>query len=110
MVPALFNTPKNPREWSIFSFANRASHEKIISALQAQGKGTLRTYNLDPISDEDLQGWMYRHQISHNDFNGVLKLPSNDLRTADFKDPKELQAWCELHAREHLLAEKALAG
>ena len=109
MVPQLFNTPKNDHEWNLFSFANKASHTKIVQAISQKKLGTLREYNLDPINKEDVAGWAYRHQQAHNEFNAALKLQSNDLYTADFSDPKQLSAWIAIHAREHLLAEKALA-
>ena len=110
MLPALSNIPQSPEDWRIFSFNNLTSHRKIIAAINAMGGAQLQSYDIEPINPKDLAGWMYRHQAAHSDFNGVLKLSSNDLYTADFDDPKQLASWIALHHREHLLAEGAISG
>jgi hypothetical protein len=69
---------------------------------------TLTTYVLDPIAGFDRDNWLRRHQTAHNDMNEVLGIAGNDLSDVDFKNPKELQAWINLHAQEHLQANDIL--
>jgi len=108
MLAALANIPRSDAEWAIWSYAHRDQHLLIRQAIQVQYNVALIEYPLDPIPLQSLNQWLDWNQISHNDFNGVLGTPSNDLQEADFNDPAQLQAWIYLHLREHEVAASAL--
>lgn len=105
----LLNLPRTDREWSKWSFSNADGHTRIIEAILTQRSVQLDTYILDPIAQFDRDNWLRRHQTVHNDMNEILGIAGNDLSDVDFKNVKELQAWVNLHAQEHIQA-NALLG
>lgn len=49
MISALLNIPASDKEWDIWSWHHRLSHDVIAQAIKAQKKITLTDYTLDPI-------------------------------------------------------------
>lgn len=68
----------------------------------------LTEYQLDPINFNDFTTWLENNEQSHDDFNAFLKLQSSDLEEVDPKNESQMQAWINLHFREHQSAESAL--
>lgn len=108
MLALLLNTPRTDEEWARWSFAHRDSHTRIRQAIQSTKNTMLPDYQLEPIFQQDLQGWLQRNSQMHQDFSGVLGVESFDLLDVDFKDEKSIQAWAYLHYQAHYNAEAAL--
>lgn len=108
MLALLLEAPKTPEEWIRWSFHHRDSHARIRDAIQKQKGIELIDYQLDPISQEDIQGWLQRNSQSHGDMLGALGLQSEDILDVDFKDSKQAEAWAYLHYFDHYNAENAL--
>lgn len=104
MIVTLLEDPKTLEQRAIWSFAHRDHHQQIRQAIQAKGGAVLQDYQLDPISEQDFQGWLQRNSQTHGDMNGALGLQGVDLLDVDFQDDKERQAWVFLHYQEHFNA------
>ena len=100
-LPYLLNVPRTPEEWSVWGFSHRDQHKLVIQAIQAAGGGSLTEYPLDPISLDDFDDFLNWNQRAHNDANGVLGTQGSDLTQANLTDQNQLQAWINLHRREH---------
>jgi hypothetical protein len=108
MLPALENTPETQDQWSRWSFDHRDSHSRIRAAIKAQFSVNLSDYQIDPINPNSTDDFLQNNSQLHSDMNGVLGLQSADLQDVDLGDPKQLQAWIQLHYFEHLYAELRL--
>lgn len=108
MLVTLLNVPQSARDWEIWSFAHRESHDAINSAIRTQGGPTLADYQLDPIPPDDLRGWLERNQQAHNEMNGAVGAQSSDLLDVDLKDARQRAAWVWLHYLEHQTMEGLL--
>ncbi len=108
MIATLFNVPHTPELLAQFSFANQDSHRQIIRAVLAQKNTTLQEGIVDPIPLDQIATWGNVHQAMHNQMNSALGLSGNDLSDVDFRQPAQIEAWIQLHAREHRAAENAL--
>lgn len=108
MLPLLFNTPSNDRDWSIWSLSHQASHRKIIQAIASQKQIPLQEYDLDPIYLADITNFLDKNQQAHNDMLGALGISGSDLQQVDIKNANQKKAWVAIHAREHQQAELAL--
>lgn len=102
------NTPREPSEWVRWSYHHRDSHARIRDAIQKQKGVSLVDYQLDPISQEDIRGWLQRNSQSHSDMLGALNIQAEDLLDVDFSDLKQAEAWTNLHYQDHYNAENAL--
>ena len=92
-------TPQGFTEWV---FSHYVHHQAIISAVQ-QTKGIhLVLYDIYPFNDRNLDNWLQQHQSQHTDMTSVFGINGVDLTNLDFKDRRQLDAWMDLHYREHL--------
>ena len=108
-VAQLYNVPRTSAEISIWSFANRDSHNLIVQALQTKKNTTgLLTFVLDPLPTVDYSNFLLRHQLMHNQMDAVLHIGGNDFTGINFDDPQSLQFLWFLHANEHTLAHARL--
>src|SRR5215472_5234565 len=74
-VAQLYNVPRTSAEISIWSFANRDSHNLIVQALQTKKNTTgLLTFVLDPLPTVDYSNFLLRHQLMHNQMDAVLHI------------------------------------
>lgn len=108
MLALLLESPRTPEGWIRWSFHHRQSHAAIRDAIQKQKNISLIDYQLDPITQEDLQDWLQRNSQSHSDMLGALGLQSEDLLDVDFRDQQQAQAWIYLHYFDHYTAETTL--
>lgn len=108
MLAALLDIPRSSTDWDRWSFDNRDSHNRIRAAIVAQGGPSLADYQLDPVSQSDVVGWLTRHQQAHIEMLGVLRLQSEDLQDVNLQDERQLEAWIFLHYQDHLSAESRL--
>ncbi len=99
---------KTEEQWSIWSFHHRLSHAAIRQAIQAQRGLILPDYQLDPVSANDLVGWLQRNAQTHSEMNSAVGTQSQDLLDVDFKQESQFQAWIFSHYQEHYDAENAL--
>lgn len=109
MLVALLNVPRSPADWAQWSFAHKQSHLAIASAIAARNSTQPPAeYQLDPIPENDVPGWLTRNQQAHNDMNGAIGAQSSDLQDIDLKDEKQRASWIYSHFLEHQTAEQAL--
>ena len=101
MIVTLLETPRTSEQRARWSFQHRDAHQQVRQAIQAKGGPVLPDYQLDPIADNDLQGWLQRHSQSHGDANQALGLQGVDLLDVDFNDEKQFAAWIWLNFQEH---------
>ena len=108
MLAALLQAPKTPEDWIIWSNHHRDSHTRIRQAIQTQKNVSLIDYQIDPISQTDIQGFLQRNSQLHGDMLGVLGLQAEDILDVDFKNQSQAEAWAFLHYQDHYNAENAL--
>jgi hypothetical protein len=104
----ILNINKDDGDFSDWAFVHYQDHLDIRSAIQTQNNINLEIQNINQINLQDVQGWLERHQLMHNDFNGILGLQGNDLTVVDFDNPEQRQVWLWLNFREHFDARAAL--
>ena len=108
MIQVLLNTPRNPAEWSEWSFHNYLSHLDIDTALQKQKQVTVQSQIIYPIPWDDLYDWLARHQLLHNAEVGPLGLQNYDFQSVDLTDPRQAEAFVWLHWLDHQSKQQAL--
>jgi hypothetical protein len=105
----LFNIPKTPQDQGQWTLANAASHQFIVEQLQAQKPGmTLVRYVLDPVSRLDVQNFLLRHQLMHNQMDELLGIKGNDYSSLDPTSGQAIETIWQQHANEHIQAETKL--
>lgn len=102
MIAALFNIPGDFATFKRFSFHNNDAHVLASRFLRSQFGLSVDEYPLDPIPENDIEGWLYTHQAAHNAINGALGLSGNDLTAVDVTKKEQLINWIEIHANEHV--------
>lgn len=108
MLVVLKNIPKTKEEWDRFSFHHRDSHNKIRKAIQTQKGINLTDFVLEPISSDNIQGFLDNNSQMHKDMNVALGTQGSDLQDVDLKNKEELEAWFDIHYTEHFDAESEL--
>jgi hypothetical protein len=108
VTPALMNIPRTEEDWNRWAFDNRDSHDRIRAAIALAGGPLLADYQLDPFPQDDVPGWLQRHQQTHIEMTGVLHIQSNDLQDVDLTDENQRAAWIQIHLLEHMAVEDAL--
>jgi hypothetical protein len=108
-LPPLYQPPEGSRGWEEYWFQHFQDHLEIVQAIQNTLNVPLTVYDIDPWTNTDKEGILERHEQFHNDMNGVLQIPGNDLSEVDFKNPGQVKAWVWLNYQEHLNAHMALA-
>ena len=108
MISALLNIPRTPADWTIWSFHHFQDHIEINQGIQTALGTIFADPQLDPINILDIENWLERNQIAHNEMNGSLGLNSTDLQRVDLADEKQKSAWILLHFQEHFSARTAL--
>ncbi len=101
MIAVLLNRPTDQQQLANFSFANQNHHDLVVTTLRALGSTQVNRYIMDPVSLEDMNNFLIRHQQSHNEINGVLGVAGNDLSSVNFRDVNSLESWLQLHFSEH---------
>lgn len=108
MLSSLLNVPKTREDWDSWSLSHRDSHMRISQAVKVQKNISLIDYQLDPISPNDVRGFLDRNSQAHKDMNTALGTQGSDLQDVDFNKPEELNSWMDLHYLEHYDAEQDL--
>lgn len=108
MLVALRNVPRRPDQWQEWSWHHRQSHDSIRLAVRRQLGIDLVDYQIEPISPQDIQGFLQRNSQLHIEMNAVLKAQTIDLEDADLSDDRQKEAWVYLHFLEHQTAEQKL--
>ena len=109
MLPTLLNLPATPADFAQWSFANQDAHTRIIASIHKNNNNIVLVNRvLDPIPTNDVKGWLWSHQLTHNDMNGALGIAGADLTDVDFRDKAQFSEWMRLHFNEHFLAAQIL--
>lgn len=103
----LFSFIRTPEDWSIFSFHNFDSHNRIAIAINAKYGINILTFPIDPFVLND-PNVLRNHQQAHNLQNGILGINGADFTEFDFTREDELANFIQLHGNEHRLAEDKL--
>jgi hypothetical protein len=104
----LLSIPRGAADWSVFSFNNFDSHNRIAIAIFKKYGTNIQTFPLDPIPWNDLATWARNHQEAHNLQNGILGIAGADFTSGDLSREDELASFTRLHGSEHQLAELML--
>jgi hypothetical protein len=107
-LPQLYQPPPGDRGWQEYWFWHFQDHLEIVQRLQLVLNVQLTVYDIDPWVDASRDQILEQHQQFHNDFNGLLNTPGNDLSDVDFKNQGQLRAWIFLNYQEHQNAHQAL--
>jgi hypothetical protein len=103
-IAELFNVPQTPEQMMTWSFANAAAHVDINRLIFQNFNTIIPSYVLDPVNPNDMQQWLYQHQLMHQDMDAVLGIAGYDLLDVDWRDPGQFAGWIEDHANEHVQA------
>lgn len=98
------NVPASPEEWARWGFAHRDHHLLIRDAIQLRSGINLSSYDLDPIPFDNIEVWLERNQLAHNDMNNTLNLQGSSLQEVDLSNHEQAVAWVYLHLQEHTIA------
>jgi hypothetical protein len=107
-LAALFNVPQTEDQLAQWSFVNAAAHADIVRVVFQNRNTVLASYVLDPINPDDLETWLYQHQVMHQQMDAVLGIAGYDLLDVDWTDRGQFAAWIASHANEHLQAGQIL--
>ena len=99
----VLTTPETQRQRRDWHFAHRQHHEMIRAEIQTKTKVNLPLLIMDPVGDspEQVKNWLNDHQQMHDQTNGILGLPSNDLTTVNFEDDLQRNAWFFYNYEDH---------
>lgn len=101
----LFNIPRDARGRAEWSHANADEHQQIVFALIQKSPGLqLAQFVLDPIAPDDVQNFLLRHQLMHNQFDELLGIGGNDYSSLNPLQPTSVETIWQQHANEHLEA------
>lgn len=104
----LYETPKTQGDLSVWSFANAAQHRDINRIIFETTGDILPDFVLDPFDPNDMNAWLYQHQVMHNAQNAVLGIAGFNLTELDWNNPAELGSWLWNHGQEHFQAAQIL--
>jgi hypothetical protein len=107
-LAALFNVPQTQDQLAQWSFVNAAAHADIVRVVFQNRNTALASYVLDPINPDDLETWLYQHQVMHQQMDAVLGIAGFDLLDVDWTDRGQFAAWIQSHASEHVQAGQIL--
>lgn len=108
MLPQLVAIARDDVDANAWAYAHYQDHIEIKQALQTKKNLNVQIQEIDEINWDDFYGYLERHQLMHNDFNGILRLEGNDLTSVDFQNYAQRQQWLWLNFREHQIARQAL--
>jgi len=108
MLASVLGINTGDSDFSQWSWNHYLDHLEIRDSIQAQKHFNLEIQEIDEINFNDLQSWLERHQIMHNEMNAVFELDGNDLTVVDFRDLGQRQSWLWLNFFEHRNVRAAL--
>ena len=104
----LISPPPGPAGWEEFWFNNWIDHELIHSNIQTDKSDNTTIYVIIPWHEADASDLLEKHQLYHDDMNGVLGLNGQDLSQVNLKDEQAVKAWVWQHYQEHQAVHQAL--
>lgn len=82
-------------------FSHQQHHLAIIDATFRTKNVALALMQIYPLNPQDIEGWLYQHQLMHNQMNAVYGVAGNDLTSVDFRDKRQLDSFMYLNFMEH---------
>lgn len=111
-LAAFQDQPKTPEEFATWSFAHAAHHLDIIRGIEATLPNTfLNMYIIDPLNpldQEQLKNWLFKHQQLHFDMNNTFGIASSNLIELNYTDPGAFNTWMTQNFTEHQLLSQIL--
>ena len=107
-IASLYNVPGTPEEMGIWSFAHAAHHRDINRVIFQKLNVQLPEFVLDPLDLDNVQNWIYLHQLMHNNQDALLGISGYDLTDVSFDDENQFAGWIWLNASEHYQAANTL--
>lgn len=103
-VASIYNIPANQQSLEAWSWNHMAHHRDINRRIFETQQVNLEELVLDPMTLDDMENWLYRHQTMHNAQNQRLNISGFNLLNVDWADPGQRASWIYLHALEHVKA------
>lgn len=100
-LPLLYSQPDSDESWKAWTFNHAAIHYTIVGAIQVSKNANPSQYCLDPVDQNDLDTFLYQHQVMHNQTNAILGTQGYDLLELDWDDPEQFEQWLRLNGDEH---------
>jgi len=104
----LYEPPKTQADLNVWSFANASQHRDINRVIFETTGDILPDFVLDPFDPNDMNSWLYQHQMMHNAQNAVLGIAGFNLTELDWSNEAELATWLWNHGQEHYQAAQIL--
>lgn len=108
MLASILDIPPWQKGLTEYSFNHFQDHLEIVEGLKKVKNVVAPLYVIDPMTLDDMSGWLLRHSQFHNDMNASLGLEGSDLQTVNFKNERDRNIWLWQNFREHLAARTAL--
>ena len=99
MLPVVMEAPANERDWEIWFFNHRDSHDRIRQRIAA---------DIGAVRMENFKDFLEFNSLLHTDMNLAVRAQGSDLQDLDPNDRRQLVAWSNLHWLEHQLVEQRL--
>jgi hypothetical protein len=106
-LPQLYAVPDDDEEWRSWAFNHAANHYDWIPAIyvlkaSTVPAGSLTTFLLSPVDQNNIGIWLYNHQIAHNQANIALGTKGYDLLSFDWSDEDQFSEWLRFNGDEHV--------
>ena len=108
-LPNIVEPPSDERGFDSWAYSHAIDHIEIITAITKTYGVTLPQYQLWPVANNDIEGWLEQHERAHNDMNAQMQTPGNDLGSVDFKNDQQAKQWFYLQYEEHVNVRQKLA-
>ena len=108
MLPVVMEAPATERDWEIWFFNHRDSHDRIRQRIAADTGVLLPDYPIGAVRMENFKDFLEFNSLLHTDMNLAVRAQGSDLQDLDPNDRRQLVAWSNLHWLEHQLVEQRL--
>jgi hypothetical protein len=107
-LAAIYEQPESKEDWIYWSFQHQAHHRDIIRVIFERNQVTLSLFLLDPMDPDNMDRWLYWHQVMHQEMDAVLNIKGYNLLDLDWRDEGQLAQWINFNGDEHYQASTIL--